>query len=312
MKLWRWTRMIIAAAIFFPHILATMVVAQTKELESYLKRSFDLSPGYRIGDRDFYRMKTIYLDFGDKEEVTRTSVLEGYFSREAIKIEDGKRTDRFVWKYVKQGTRKGKGEITELTVIPFTKNFDYSFKEGEWTPKNFPVDLTRIPKTMEGWTFFVKLVDAHTFDVLHGIYSPQKPAAHIGETVIPPAENMLVGIDFPPLFTDSSFTNGPIRVTFQGITLYKDESCAVIVFRADDSRVRMTANINNMKLPADGVSYYWGQVFISLTSRKIVWAQILERVDMVTTLVQMNQSMKTRTDREISLEKIARPDFDKN
>lgn len=257
-------------------------------------------------------MKTVYLDFGDSGEVTQTSVLEGYFSREAIKIKDGKRTDRFFWKYVKQGTRKGKEEVAELTIIPFTKDFDYSFNEEEWTPKHFPLDLSRIPKTMEGWTFFVKLLDAHTFDVLHAVYVPPRAAARIGTTVDVPAEGLPVGIDFPPLFTDSSFTNGPVQVTFQGITLYKDESCAVILFQADDSRVRLTANVNNMKLPTAGVSYYWGHAFISLLSRKIVWAQILERVDMVTTLAQMNQSMKIRRDRKIILEKIAQSDFEKS
>ncbi len=71
-------------------------------------------------------------------------------------------------------------------------------------------------------------------------------------------------MDFPPLFTETYFKNAPVDITFRGISLGGNELCAILAFRSDDCRVHMVANMNNMKIPIDGVSYYFGEIVLSL------------------------------------------------
>ena len=272
-----------------------------------LSRTHDLSPNYEVGDKDFYHMKTVYLEMSDSGTVANTSVLDGYFVREVTRIEKGKRFDRFVWKMVKRGGRPGRGEIRDYSVMDFTKNFQYELSIEDWTPEHLPFDLSSIPKTMEGWTFVVKLMDAHTFDVVLRLDDYQGTLACIGDTAVLPAEGVPVVMDFPPLFTDTHFTNAPFYTNFLGLTLYHGEPCAILSFRSDDCRVRLVVNMMDMKLPTDGVSYYFGEVFISLQTGRIQWGQIIERVDSITTaFVQAGTPMRQVTRREITLERMNR------
>jgi|GEM_PF-2099037 len=77
-------------------------------------------------------------------------------------------------------------------------------------------------------------------------------------------EGIPISMDFPPLFTETYFKNAPVDITFRGISLGGNELCAILAFRSDDCRVHMVANMNNMKIPIDGVSYYFGEIVLSL------------------------------------------------
>lgn len=300
---------IVLAILFFMFFSSSCTVREENEMRSLLQRSFDLSTSSKLGDKDFYQIKTVYLEMDNAGEVAQTDVLQGYYSREAGRIEQGKRTDRFLWKYVKNRSRKGKGEVNEFTILLFTKDFQYSF--GEWTAERFPIDLSLVPKTMEGWKFVVKLIDAHTFNVIADFDSYKEKLVHVGDSTRLPGEGVPISINFPPLFTDTYFKNAPVYVTFRGITLYENEPCAILAFRSDDSRVHMVINMNNMKIPIDGVSYYFGEILLSLEARKIVWGEIIERVDSVTNLPQLGPPMKHVTRREITLERMDREEFER-
>jgi len=277
-------------------------LAQDKDLWKLLRGFFNLSPSYRAGERNFYHMRTVYLDFGGGK-ISQTQVFDGYYAREVVKADQGKHTDRFVWKFVKKGMAKGAAEVKDFEVLPFTKNFVYEF--ADWTPQQFPIDRSAIPKTFDGWYFFVKLIDAHTFDVVVDGAAQQGKLAHVGESLSLPVEGIPVGVDFPPLFTDSQFTNAPFDVTFRGITSSQDEPCAILTFRSDDCRVHLVANISGMKLPTDGVSCYQGEIFLSLITRKIFWAHFIEYVESLTTLsTPAATPMKQLVRREITLEKL--------
>ena len=204
--------------------------AQENNLKKILQSAFDLSSQCKIGDKNYYHIRTVYLDMNDSGMVAKTSVLDGYYSREVIRIDDGKRYDRFLWKYVKTGQRQGKGEIQEYEILPYTKWFQYEFCLEDWEPEHFPVDLTTIPKTMEGWTFVVKLIDTHTFDSIMDMKGYDKTLQYIGDNAKLPAENIPVNMDFPPLFTDTYFINNLLWKNFKGITLYKGDPCAIIFF----------------------------------------------------------------------------------
>ena len=285
--------------------MSSNIYAQEVTLKDFLERSFNLKPKYKVGDKDFYHITTVYLTMNDSGRVAQTQALEGAYLRETIRIENDKQIDRFIWKHVSKGQRQGRGEIEEYAVMDFTKHFQYDFSIVDWEPEHFPVDLSSIPKTMEGWGFVVKLLDAHTFDVVARLEDYEGTLIYIGDTAVLPAEGIPVVMDFPPLFTDTHFTNAPFHTTFKGITLYDNEPCAILSFRSDDCQVRLVVNMMDMKLPTDGISYYFGEVFLSLESGKIMWGQIIERVDSITrAFVQAGTPMKQVVRREITLEKI--------
>ena len=71
----------------------------------------------------------------------------------------------------------------------------------------------------------------------------------------------------------------------------------------------METNMNGMKFPSDGTSYYWGEILLSLKEKKIVQGTIFERVDMVTSLATFGAPVRHVTRREISLERIPPEEF---
>ena len=271
-------------------------------LFSGLEEAFNLSPIQTVGRIDNYLITTVYLDMDDQGKVNRKTVLEGLFSRKILHIQKEKRIDAFKWKYVKKGERKGPGEISEYTVLPYSKDFQYTFKD--WKREHFPVDLSAIPKSMEGWRFVVLLIDAHTFDVLINTNLYKGSIANVGDSATLPSNSTPISIDFPPLFTDSYFIDTPVKITFQGITLYQKEPCAILAFRSDNNSVHMKTNMNNMTFSSDGTSYYWGEIFLSLKDRNLLKGKIIERVDLITNLVTLNQPIKHVTRREITLQRI--------
>jgi hypothetical protein len=162
---------------------------------------------------------------------------------------------------------------------------------------------------MNGWLFVVKLMDAHTFDVITQWHAYDEPLTRINQTVYLPADDIAVNMDFPPLFTDTYFINAPFYTTFLGMTWYHKESCAIINFRTDDCSLGFVVNMMDMQLPTHGVSYYWGCIFFSLNTGKIEKAELYERVDTVTWVESIGMSRRGITRREILLERISHNEF---
>jgi hypothetical protein len=281
--------------------------AKNISVTKLLQQSYDLRPEYRVGAKDFYRITTVYLDMDDYGRVSHRAVLEGDFSREIVSMQKEGHTEFFEWMCVKKGEQEGQGEITEYTALPYSKGFQYTF--SEWTREHFPVDLSSIPKSMEGWKFVVKLIDAHTFDVLANLNNYEGHLTQVGDSALLPASAIPVSMNFPPLFTDTYFTNADLTITFLGIALFQGEPCAILVFRSEKNGLHMVTNMNGMKFPSDGTSYYWGEIFLSLEDKKIVRGKIFERVDMVTSLATLGAPVKHVTRREIILERMQPEDF---
>jgi hypothetical protein len=298
--------LIVILFLLFMLVFIADISAQTRELRDLLSRPFRLPPRHDSGEKVFFRIRTVYLDMDPSGKVAQTQVLEGFFSRERTDREGREPSDRFRWAYAQQGSRSGRGDVTGYKVLPFSKDFVYTF--DEWTPEKFPVDLSTLPKTMDGWLFFVNLLDAHTFDVIVRFEGYEGELRHIGDSAFLPAEGIPVAMDFPPLFTDTSFTNAPFYTTFRGITLYGNAPCAVLVFRADDCRLRLTTDVNGTKISSSGVSYYKGEIFYSLDTGEIEWAQLWERVDLSLDAVPAPYNRQT-TRREITLERLSETEY---
>ena len=286
--------------------------AQEGVLEILLKRPYHLQPKYKVGDKDYYHMKTIYRTMNDSGRVASTQVLDGYFYREVTRIEQDERFDRFEWKYIKKGQSLGRNKVTHFKVMPFTQNFRYDMSDIEWERHHFPIDFAPIPKTMEGWTFVVKLFDAHTFDVLMKRRGFEGRLTHIGDKAFQPADDEPIAMDFPPLFTDTYFTSARVDITFQGFSSVNGEPCIILLFQSDDNSVRMVVNMMDMKLPTEGVSCYWGQMFVSLETGRLVSAFLLERVDSITQAFggTAGKPMKQVILREITIEAMEKSEYE--
>ena len=303
-KTLKWTGLIIGSFISLSCSHEPAVVWQKA-----LNNAFPLNRTYAVGDKDFYHIKTIYREMDDSGNIAHTTVLDGYFSREIKKLTEARTSDFLIWKYVKTGEGKNIEDIKDYRILPFTEDFQYLFED--WRPQQFPVDISTIPKTMDGWRFYVKLLDAHTFDVIGNRDNFKRESLKIGDHAIIVEEIFPVSMDFPPLYTDTYFINSPFTVTFHAITACSAEPSAILTFRSDGCRLHMKANINDMAFPSDGISSYWGEVFISLESGKILGGKILERVDLIIALPQTKKTIKHVTLREIYLDKMKKEEFDR-
>jgi len=243
-------------------LLISNLPAQKVQMESILGKVYDLAPKYAVGDKDFYHIRTTYLEMNDSGQVATTRIVDGYFSREILRFQDNKRYDRFVWRHVTIGERKGKGQVAEFKELPYAQDFQYDFLVSEITPEHFPVDIDSIPKTMEGYHFFVNLIDAHTFYIICNSQNYENNINKIGQTARLPGQDLQGFIDFPPLFTHTRFVQAPLFTTFQGITSCQNQPSAIFAFRCDDSRIDMVVNMMNMSFPSDGTSYYWGDYVV--------------------------------------------------
>ena len=163
---------------------------------------------------------------------------------------------------------------------------------------------------MEGWDFFVNLVDAHTFDVIVDITNYTKKLRYIGDKASLPQDEVPISQNFPPLFTNSYFINGPFEICVRGITIYEDEPCVFFDFTCKESKVHFETNINKIKAVIDGISNYHGKIFLSLEGNKILWGEITERVDLLTFLPSFKTKTRNVVCREITLERIKKSDFE--
>lgn len=279
---------------------------------SVLQQEYNLSAKYLPGDTDYYRFRSLYLEMNDSGWVDKSHILDGYYSRAAVSIDGEKRVDRFTWNGVRLSEREGKGEFTKYRVLPYSKGFTYEFSTQDITGERFPVNTSSIPKTPEGFQFFVKLIDASTFDIIRSFGEYGSKLTRIGQSTELGADELRGIIDFPPLFTNTRFQHSAMKTTFQGITVAEGAPCAVIEYRSDDSHIYMTMNMMNMKFPSTATSYYWGTIMLSLETGKIVRAELYEHVVSWIDLSPAAKPTRSIVRRELTLEAMDRASYNAN
>jgi hypothetical protein len=96
-----------------------------------------------------------------------------------------------------------------------------------------------------------------------------------------------------------SFENKKIMLTWTGISIMNDETCAVIEYLALDNPLDFKADFMDMK----GRSHYWGTVWVSLSDKEIERAVLYEDVNMDMKLAGQEKSQLMNTTREIVFNK---------
>jgi hypothetical protein len=122
------------------------------------------------------------------------------------------------------------------------------------------------------------------------------------------------GWDFPPLITDSHFTNGGYETIFTGICLFKGKRCAVLEYINTHSTLGCKTQMNpKMIFDQEASSNFWAHIYIDLESGKLIKRDLYEYV-----VVQIKnpeffpKPMQLFERRLIEIWKIKEEEFDKD
>jgi hypothetical protein len=285
-----------------------------QSLQTQLARDYDLSLSDREGDVDFFRMRTIYYHGNHLGIMKDRDEVWGDFQREVLKSSRESFIVKCTWKDVRLGHSPSlEDEITEWNPLSFAEGFSY---EIDLCIPDFvlaSVDHSKIPKTLVGMKFWVKLMDAHAqFELLrtetHGRISQIKK---IGDKVSNPGAHQEGGWDFPPLVTDSNFANGDYDTMFTGLGMIDGKTCAVLEYINADSRLSSKMQVTpKMYFDQDGTSNFWGHIYVDLESGKLLKGDLYEYVIVQIKGPFLKDAMRLFERRIIEIEKITQEQFE--
>ena len=282
--------------------------------EDELLKEYDLTFKDKEGDIDFYAMRSVYYH-GNSIGITQNR--EEFlcsFQREVLKVTDDSLMVRYTWKKFKAGMGKGKNEeITEWKTYSFSDGVSY---EIDLNCPNYldAVDYEPIPKTMLGMKFVVNIMDAHAqFDLLrnenNGNISKLKK---VGDRITANDAHKSSSWDFPPLVTESDFTNGDYETLFTGIGIADGKKCAVLEYINSESKLKNKIQISpNMTMKMEGITNFWGHIYVDLESSKLIRGDLYEYV-VVTGTSSLTGTIRLSERRLVEINQITREEFQKN
>ncbi len=282
--------------------------------EDELMKEHDLTFKDKKGDIDFYAMRSVYYH-GNSIGITQNR--EEFlcsFQREVLKVTDYSLMVRYTWKKFKAGMGKGKNEeITEWKTYSFSDGVSY---EIDLNCPNYldAVDYEPIPKTMLGMKFVVNIMDAHAqFDLLrnenNGNISKLKK---VGDRITANDAHKSSSWDFPPLITESDFTNGDYETFFTGIGIADGKKCAVLEYINTESKLKNKTQISpNMTMKMEGITNFWGHIYVDLESSKLIRGDLYEYV-VVTGTSSLTGTIRLSERRLVEIKKITREEFQEN
>ncbi len=97
-----------------------------------------------------------------------------------------------------------------------------------------------------------------------------------------------------------TFENKDIKITWTGISVMNEKTCAVIEFLAMDNPIDFKTDFMQMK----GRSHYWGTVWLSLSDKQIEYGVLHEDVNMDMKMAGQEKSQLMNTTRKIEFNKI--------
>jgi len=282
--------------------------------EDELMKEYDLTFKDKKGDIDFYAMRSVYYH-GNSIGITQNR--EEFlcsFQREVLKVTDDSLMVRYTWKKFKAGMEKGENEeIKEWKTYSFSDGISYEID------LNYPnyleaVDYDPIPKTILGMKFVVNIMDAHAqFELLrnenNGNISKLKK---IGDRITANDAHKSSSWDFPPLITESDFTNGDYETLFTGIGIADGKKCAVLEYINTESKLKNKTHISSkMTMEMEGISNFWGHIYVDLESSKLIKGDLYEYV-VVTGNSSLTGTIRLSERRLVEIKKITREEFQKN
>lgn len=282
-----------------------------------LAKEYDLSLKDKQGDVDYYKMRTIYYHGNSTGIIQNRDELISSFKREVLKVSKDSHTVKYIWKSSKFGhSTSPYGEIMKWEALSFSDGITYQI--NFLSPDYFlsTVDIKPIPKTLVGMKFWVKIMDAHAqFELLRtesgGNISQLKKT---GDRVASPGAEQTGGWDFPPLITDSHFTNGGYETIFTGLCLLKGKKCGVLEYVNTDSKLSCKTQLNPASVfDQEGTSNFWGHIYVDLESGKLIKGDLYEYVVVqIKNPVFFPQPLRLFERRLVEIWKIQEEEFEKD
>ena len=290
------------------------ISCNNQSLQTQLARDYDLSLSDREGDVDYFQMRTIYYHGNHLGLMKDRDEVRGAFQREVLKSSRESFIVKCTWKDVRSGHSPSlKNEITEWQPLSFAEGFTYEIDLCKPDFVLSTVDHSKIPKTLVGMRFWVKLMDAHAqFELLrtetHGRISQ---ITNIGDKVSTPGAHQEGGWDFPPLVTDSNFANGDYDTMFTGLGMIDGKTCAILEYVNADSRLSSKMQVTpKMYFDQDGTSNFWGHIYVDLESGKLLKGDLYEYVLVQIEGLPLSEPMRLFERRIIEIEKITQHQFE--
>lgn len=273
--------LVVALTTFF---ITDLVSAKTNELvkllesgklPSNLKLNEPVPQSYRVTTDNFH--KDIYGNFMRKERY------QGTYTRA---LGNGK----VKWENVtSEALNDMNAEFGKGNPLAFMEGFTYTTSADMMKAESFPnFPLTEVNAKNLVWDMMG----------LEGFSWMYFDSLKLNETFSAPAFNGKI-----PMEGVGTFENKNILLTWTGVTLKNNETCAVIEYLAMDNPLDLSVNTEQFKLIAKGRSHYWGTILVSLTDKQIEGATLHEDVilDMV---LPGNSKQITNSTRLITVEKL--------
>jgi hypothetical protein len=103
----------------------------------------------------------------------------------------------------------------------------------------------------------------------------------------------------------SYFKNGEITLSFKGLGLVNEKTCALLEYDSGESSFYMLMKpMPKMEVPTKGSSHYWGDIYKDLTNGWIQKATLHELVISETTVPAMNNKINSVIERSITIKNV--------
>jgi hypothetical protein len=189
----------------------------------------------------------------------------------------GVSADTFEWIEVKLGHADSReGTIDEWRELPYARGFSYVF-DFEAQLDKFPLDASPIPHDMDGWYFYVEILDSHNqFDILRTKrYGKADQLQKPGDSVVRDHSEHFDLEDWSP-FIQSQFdkTSNYNITTWLGTGAYAGREANVIYYRCDD--VPMSTQMMPLNLEWSGMTNYHGHIYVDRASGVLLGGDLFE------------------------------------
>lgn len=223
--------------------------------------------------------------------------------------EKGIRGDAFEWLSFEVGHAESlDAPIKEWKRVPDVEGLSYVV-DFEAELDRFPIDVSRIPKTFEGWMFYCHFLDAHNeFDLLrtsrHGkAHLLQKPGDRVEKA---PNEAFDLFFDLeswaPLLECEIHKFSGQASTTWIGYGDHGGERAKVLFYKRDNTRI--TAKM----LGAEGTMEMWthfdGHIYISDETSELLGGTLSEFIPTIMRGSREDAFQFGFTYREVALHRI--------
>jgi len=297
-------RLICLALMLFP----VLVTGQSK-IKSVLKNEFDFSakPTQKI---QYFTMESTMNSYTPDGKTAETFTL-----KLALKAVPAKIAKKEFDEYTCLSFKIQYGDSLEVA-IPELTNWSYEFKNGlDSINQVFGIDHRKFDNLKDdrgkalrqdySYHVYNTFIDFHAFCNVFGEPTPEGQGIQhlkkIGQKIIHASANSQPPTHLGDNIAEGSFfKNGEIKLEFKGLSLVKNEECALFGVDSGESSFKMIMKMSeNFEVVTVGGSHYQGDIYKSLSSGLVQKVCFSEMVLSETTLPVPQNNINSVVERNI-------------